>query len=113
MNTSSPEFSLAAPRGSLADRWRILVSNSHFCPKGRSNGFQILKDLSLLWFLIVLAILRQKTRGAAIQRSDLAIVGRLMVASHISARDGFEIIIPKLDELIDSMKQWRATAVHA
>src|SRR5207253_417461 len=36
----------------------------------------------------------------ALQRDDLAAAGRLMVASHESLRDDFEVSTPELDDLV-------------
>ncbi|NHC46901.1 galactokinase [Motilibacter aurantiacus] len=39
---------------------------------------------------------------AALRRDDLAEVGRLMVASHVSLRDDFEVSSPELDVAVDA-----------
>lgn len=43
---------------------------------------------------------------AALERGDLAAFGRLMVASHASLRDLFEVSCPELDALVEAVRPW-------
>jgi galactokinase len=43
--------------------------------------------------------------AAALAAGDLAQLGRLMVASHASMRDDFEITVPPIDRLVDLLQE--------
>lgn len=49
---------------------------------------------------------RVREGAAALEQGDLAAFGRLMVASHASLRDLYEVSCPELDALVEAVRPW-------
>ena len=51
---------------------------------------------------------RTQKAAKALARNDMTVFGELMVASHISMRDDFEITLPQIDELVEDAVRFGA-----